>query len=165
VKNWVKEDFRRSCALTELFRRYDISLTALNNVYFLDEAELRTLARHPLATIGAHTNTHAALALLPDAEARGEMEGNKRYLETLLDHPIHHFAYPFGAPGTFDKREVGLAAGLGFRTAVTAQTGVVLGRHRRTPHRIPRMELSGTSANLDYCFDVLDNAKQGRTTA
>jgi len=155
VKSWVRQDYRRVGALTQTFQTYGISLRALNDACFMDESALRTLARHPLAHIGAHTETHPALSLLSRSEAVQEIAGNRRYLETLLDRPVHHFAYPFGTSRTFGDREVSLVADIGFQTAVAAEGGFVSARYRRARHRIPRTEMSGTMAHLPYCFDVL----------
>jgi len=159
VKRWVRQDYRRASALAETFRAYDVSFPALNRSYFMDETELKIVARHPLASIGAHTESHPALALLPPAEARREIAANRQYLETLLDRPVRHFAYPFGVPTTFGEREVGLAAAIGFETAVTAQGSFLLASHRRAQYRIPRMELSGTTAQLKYRFVALLGAQ------
>ncbi|WP_245288289.1 polysaccharide deacetylase family protein [Bradyrhizobium sp. Ec3.3] len=94
VIQWVHGDYRRSALLESTFRRYGISLSALNDAYFLDERELQALSRHPLASIGAHTASHAALATLDASSARAELDDNRIYLETLLERPIRHLAYP-----------------------------------------------------------------------
>jgi peptidoglycan/xylan/chitin deacetylase (PgdA/CDA1 family) len=156
VRRWAHQDYRRLPALIEALRAYDISLPALNDASFMDEAELRTLARHPLVTIGGHTESHPALSLLAPAEARQEIDGNRRYLERLLDRPVRHFAYPYGAPGAFGDREVALAADIGFRAAVTAQSGSVSSGDRRIPYRMPRLELSGSADHhVDSCLSAL----------
>jgi peptidoglycan/xylan/chitin deacetylase (PgdA/CDA1 family) len=156
VRRWAHEDYRRLPALIETLRAYDISLPALNRATFMDETELRTLARHPLVTIGGHTESHPALALLASAEARREIDDNRRYLERLLDRPIRHFAYPYGLPGAFGDREVALAADIGFRTAVTAQSDSVSTGDRRVPHRMPRLEMAGsTDHHVEHCFSAL----------
>jgi hypothetical protein len=66
-----------------------ISLAALNDAYFLDEREIRILARHPLASIGGHTTSYAALASLDRPSARAELADNRHYLES-------YFSCPFG---------------------------------------------------------------------
>ena len=88
----------------------------MNNAYFLDERELRILARHPLASIGGHTTSHAALTTLDESSARAELLDNRNYLQDLLQSPIRHVAYPYGAYG---PREEHLAGEVGFHTAVT----------------------------------------------
>jgi peptidoglycan/xylan/chitin deacetylase (PgdA/CDA1 family) len=150
VSSWVHADYRRVFQLQATLRAYDISLETLNDAYFLDEAELRTLARHPLVTIGAHTMSHAALGILDVEEARREMTGSRDYLERLLNRPIHHFAYPYGGLLACGSREFALAGDLGFRTAVTTRDGPIFAAHRMTPHAMPRVGVSGTTAHFDF---------------
>jgi peptidoglycan/xylan/chitin deacetylase (PgdA/CDA1 family) len=118
VQLWVHQDYRRAALLAPTFRQAGISLAALNDAYFLDERELRVLARHPLASIGGHTTSHAALATLDQSSARAELADNRSYLENLLQKPVRHVAYPYGACG---PREEQLASDVGFRTAVTTR--------------------------------------------
>ena len=118
VTQWVHQDYRRSVMLAPTFKQNGISLAALNDAYFLDERELEILARHPLASIGGHTTSHAALATLDAPSARAELADNRSYLENLLQLPVRHAAYPYGACG---RREEHLAHEVGFQTAVTTQ--------------------------------------------
>ncbi len=49
--------------------------------------------------IGAHTRTHADLGkLTSEEELYDEIVGSKRDLETMLDHPVRYFAFPYGLP-------------------------------------------------------------------
>lgn len=123
VIQWVHGDYCRAALLEPTFRRYGISLSALNDAYFLDEQELQALSRHPLASIGAHTASHAALATLDASSARAELDDNRIYLETLLELPIRHLAYPYGSAGACGRREEYLAHEAGFSTAVTTRKG------------------------------------------
>ena len=118
VTEWVHQDYRRSAMLAPTFKQNGISLAALNDAYFLDERELRILARHPLASIGGHTTSHAALATLDEPSARSELADNRGYLENLLQLPVRHVAYPYGSCGPREER---LASEVGFETAVTTR--------------------------------------------
>ena len=118
VIRWVHQDYRRAALLTPTFERNGISLPALNDEYFLDERELGILARHPLASIGGHTTSHAALPTLDSSSARAELADNRGYLENLLQMSVRHVAYPYGACG---PREEHLANDVGFQTAVTTR--------------------------------------------
>ncbi|WP_439374660.1 polysaccharide deacetylase family protein [Bradyrhizobium sp. DASA03120] len=120
---WVHEDYRRASLLERTFHKYGISLPALNDAYFMDEQELQDLARHPLASIGAHTASHAALATLDPASARAELEDNRKYLETLIERPVRHLAFPYGGARACGPREYQLAERVGFSTAVTTRKG------------------------------------------
>jgi peptidoglycan/xylan/chitin deacetylase (PgdA/CDA1 family) len=161
---WVHQDYRRVAQLRETFRVYDVSLEALSGDYFLDEAELRDLARNPLVTVGAHTLSHAALGTLAAAEARREMTGSRAYLESLLDRPIQHFAYPYGGPQACGAREFELARELGFRSAVTTRERPVFAADRTHLHEIPRIGISGTTAHLEYVVRRLRELRNASAT-
>jgi peptidoglycan/xylan/chitin deacetylase (PgdA/CDA1 family) len=162
VKRWVHQDYRRSAALDDTLRNYDISLRALNETYFMGVSELQLLGHHQLATIGAHTQSHPALSLVKSSVAREEMADSRRYLEALLQNNVRHFAYPYGGPGAVGDREVALAAELGFQTAVTTEQGPIRNKPRPLPHRLPRLELSGNAASLAYCLDILNELRPRR---
>jgi peptidoglycan/xylan/chitin deacetylase (PgdA/CDA1 family) len=46
---------------------------------------------------GAHTRTHPALTTLQLEQARDEMAGSRRDLETRIDGATRLFAYPYGS--------------------------------------------------------------------
>jgi len=87
----------------------------------LSRDEIRELDRHPLITIGAHTHRHPALSLETEDVVREEMLHSKRVLEDLLEHPVKHFAYPFGTSSTAAEREFSIAEQCGFVSAVTTR--------------------------------------------
>ena len=74
--------------LAPTFKQNGISLAALNDAYFLDERELGILARHPLASIGGHTTSHAALATLDGPSARAELADNRAILRICFNCPF-----------------------------------------------------------------------------
>ena len=84
---------------------------------FMSWDRLRALDAEPLATIGAHTHSHANLAAMDEAGALAEMQRSRELLERELGHAVRHLAYPYGAKGEVGPREVALARG--FDTAVT----------------------------------------------
>ncbi|MCO6417832.1 polysaccharide deacetylase family protein [Siccirubricoccus sp. KC 17139] len=135
---WVHFDYRRKHALRPTFARYGICLRGLNERYFLQEEELRRFAQHPLVTIGGHTTSHAAVAVLEEDAAAGEIAENRTYLQNLLDSPVEHFAYPYGDPRACGTRDAGLAELAGYRTAVATVDGPVSGE---SPHMylLPRV--------------------------
>jgi peptidoglycan/xylan/chitin deacetylase (PgdA/CDA1 family) len=96
VTNWVGEDFRRKDALRQTFKSSGISREALSDKYFLNPEELRELAHRPLAVIGAHTTSHAALSILSREDMEAEMSDNRDFLENLTGREVSHFAYPYG---------------------------------------------------------------------
>ncbi|MBR1144595.1 polysaccharide deacetylase family protein [Bradyrhizobium sp. AUGA SZCCT0431] len=144
VSQWVHQDYRRSAMLAPTFKENGISLAALNDEYFLDERELGILARHPLASIGGHTTSHAALATLDEPSARAELADNRGYLENLLQLPIRHLAYPYGGPTACGPREEHLVNEVGFQTAVTTRQGRLYD-HEVNQFALPRIGFSSRS--------------------
>lgn len=120
----------------------------------MDRDELRSLARHPLCTIGAHTVTHPMLAKHGDGLVRREMADGRRILEEWIGLPVRHLAYPVGDPGSAGPREFAAAAALGFSAAVTTRPGVLFPTHSAHPTALPRVSLNGRWQSLDM-LDVL----------
>lgn len=127
VRDWVHQDYKRSAALATTFENGGISLSALNDRYFLDPGELQSLARHPLASIGGHSTSHQALSVLDATSAQAELVDNRNYLENLLQLPVRHLAYPYGTPGACGLREEYLAKEAGYASAVTTRHGQLTG--------------------------------------
>ena len=142
VTQWIHQDYHRAAMLAPTFNKAGVSLSALNEAYFLDERELQALAQHSLASIGGHTASHAALASLDVHSAQAEMADNRNYLEKLLQRPVRHLAYPYGDSRACGPREEHLAKDAGFSTAVTT-------RHRHVSDRklnyfaLPRIGIGG----------------------
>ena len=159
---WVHADRRRVALLDDTFRHYGISLTGLNEIYFMNESELRVLAQHRLASVGAHTVSHGELTPLPAGEVRHELAGNRRYLEELFDRRVVDLAYPYGDPSACGPREFALAAEAGFRSAVTTRYGPLLAGHRRSTCELPRVAAGG---EVDfYQFATAVGALRNATT-
>jgi peptidoglycan/xylan/chitin deacetylase (PgdA/CDA1 family) len=80
----------------------------------LSISQLRALAAHPLATIGAHTLSHPRLTLLDDQAARHELAEARGMLGEITRQPIDLLAYP---SGDYDRRVAQLARAAGYRAA------------------------------------------------
>jgi hypothetical protein len=145
ASSWVHADYNRAALLDDTFRRYGVSLAEIDDAYFLDAEQLRALARHPSASVGAHTVSHRPLSLLSDAEAREELAGNRRFLEGLLDRAVTDLAYPYGNPASCGEREFAVAAQTGFRSAVTTRYGALIAADRDRLHALPRVAAGGAS--------------------
>jgi peptidoglycan/xylan/chitin deacetylase (PgdA/CDA1 family) len=116
----------------------------------LDWEGIRTLARDPLVTIGAHTRQHYNLALLPEADLGSEIEGSKRKLEEVLGRRVDHFAYPYGGRAHAGPREFAAARAAGFRTATTTRIGNLFPQHAGLMHCLPRIPASGKLNRIEY---------------
>ncbi len=60
-------------------------------------AELRDFAKHPLVTIGNHTDNHAILTNYSEDGARRQLETSQQWLADTLGHRPRAIAYPNGA--------------------------------------------------------------------
>ncbi|WP_454848434.1 polysaccharide deacetylase family protein [Rhizobium binxianense] len=127
--------------IDRLARAHGIEPTAITRDLVMNPEELRRLAAHPLATLGAHTISHRALARLPDAEARIEMQASADYVEAITGRRPKTIAYPYGTPEAATRREARIAEKLGFAVAVTTQPGVLTSSCDVT--YLPRISLNG----------------------
>lgn len=105
--------------------------------------EVRSAARHPLITFGAHTMSHASLAKCTAGEATWEMAASIEHVEHELGWDCRHFAYPYGDPASAGEREFDIARRLGLRTAVTTRKGLIGSNVRDCLTALPRLSLNG----------------------
>lgn len=76
-------------------------------------------------TIGAHTVNHPILKVMPEQQQQQEITESKQQLESWLDKPVRHFAYPNGVEDVdFDDTTVKLVQQAGFSSAVITNWGV-----------------------------------------
>jgi len=127
-------------AIDTLARETGIEPTDIVRDLAMRPDELQWLARRPLAALGAHTISHRALARLPEAEARIEMQVSADYVEALTGIRPATIAYPYGTPDAATGREARISGKLGFAVAVTTQPG--LPAAGRTAY-LPRISLNG----------------------
>ncbi|HEV7804255.1 MAG TPA: polysaccharide deacetylase family protein [Solirubrobacteraceae bacterium] len=86
--------------------------------------ELRTLARSPLVSLGAHTRWHTNLGFQDEHGQREEIERSRDDLREWLGVTPVGFAYPFGIPGVdFHASTRRLVADAGFGYAVANHPG------------------------------------------
>jgi peptidoglycan/xylan/chitin deacetylase (PgdA/CDA1 family) len=63
----------------------------------LNESQLKTLANHPLITLGTHGVTHDNLGSIDIVDAKKELVVSKKYLEQITEQPINFIAFPDGS--------------------------------------------------------------------
>lgn len=141
VTSWIGDDQSRADSLAPLFAAQGISMPALVDRYAMDEGELGRMADHPMVTIGAHTESHRFLSSLPEHEVLAEFQGNKAYLELLLDRPVTYLAYPYGTPGACGEREARAAAKAGFHASFTTRHGHLFPEHLQHLQLLPRLDV------------------------
>lgn len=122
---------------------------------FMDWNELRVLAAHPLATIGAHTVHHYNLRRLDEASAFSELVGSADHIEREIGVRPKHFAYPYGSANAAGARELDLARRAGFQSAVTTRHGVLMPEHRHHLHALPRISINGNYQRISYARTLL----------
>jgi len=118
----------RAAALEQLMRWAGIPKTARPERRMLNVCELQALAKHPLITIGAHTEAHVSLPYLPVEEQEREIRGSYETLQKLTGSPVEFFAYPYG---NYSSATIECVRRTGFRAAFTTRREVVM------PHAYP----------------------------
>ena len=87
---------------------------------YLTWSQVKQLDESGLISIGGHTLDHANLPALAADEQYREIHDSKVELETLLGHPIYHFAYPYGSFTALTSAQVERA---GYASAVSTIAG------------------------------------------
>lgn len=121
--------------LAEL-NRYDRS--SFQTVPFLTWDEIAELDRHPLITIGAHTQTHPVLTRRFPWTAYHEMEASKQRIEAAIGRDVRHFSYPYGRNNIVVRA---LSRWIGFRWAFSTEVRRVDGTDRENALRLPRIDI------------------------
>jgi peptidoglycan/xylan/chitin deacetylase (PgdA/CDA1 family) len=103
----------------------------------LSHDDLKMLACHPLADIGAHGWSHRRLDHLQTHDLRREVMENVRMLADLTGTSVRSFAYPFGGSVTSELTDIVREAGIDTACTV-ASTAVTVGSD---PLLIPRLEV------------------------
>jgi peptidoglycan/xylan/chitin deacetylase (PgdA/CDA1 family) len=132
---------QRDALVKSILQTNNIDLTRKVDELALTWGQLQTLASDPLLTIGAHSVNHYVLSSLKDSEVEYEIAESKRILETKLNKPVAHFAYPFGSRREAGEREFQLAAKAGFKTALTTRTGSIFPEHGSNLMMLPRYDV------------------------
>ena len=135
--------------IDELARRHGLEPLDIVSASIMDRTALRQLALHPLASLGAHTVSHRALARLSEAEAATEMALSADYVADITRQRPMAIAYPYGTAEAVSSRESGLAAELGFSVGVTTRPGTIAANGNALTH-LPRLSLNGHYQKARY---------------
>jgi peptidoglycan/xylan/chitin deacetylase (PgdA/CDA1 family) len=115
----------RSSIVRDLCGRYGGDLSALSAQAVMTWPEIARLAADPLVTVGSASLTYPMLSRLDMPQSERELRMGRTVAEGAVGRPVLHLAYPHGTRETFGRREMTLAAELGFATAVTAEPGMI----------------------------------------
>jgi peptidoglycan/xylan/chitin deacetylase (PgdA/CDA1 family) len=102
----------------------------------------RQMSQLPFS-VGGHSRTHPILSALAPEQAREEIDGSRKDLETMLGRPVLDFAYPNGRFTDFNETTCKLVLDAGYRCAVTTEPGTVrrgddrLALRRCLPRNVP----------------------------
>jgi len=122
---WLRglPDQERQPALNALFEALGVppGITLPNQMLQWDD--IRQMTKHKIS-FGAHTMTHPVLSKIPASQMKREIEGSKRAIESRLQLPVSHFAYPFGQSQDFNGQAKQAVQDAGFKTAVTTIWGL-----------------------------------------
>ena len=106
----------------ELFRALRVPATLNLPNMMLSWDEIRRMSKQGLS-FGAHTVTHPVTATLSKQRLEQEIGGSKQSIESKLQLPVRHFAYPFGRPRDYSPEAKRVVQQFGFASAVTTSWG------------------------------------------
>jgi peptidoglycan/xylan/chitin deacetylase (PgdA/CDA1 family) len=98
---------QRQAILDQLVTWAGLTVDGRPNYAALSATEVNRLSNGGLVEVGAHTINHPFLSTLPAEVQWQEIQQSKTALETLIDQPVHGFAYPHGnySPETMELVE------------------------------------------------------------
>lgn len=144
--------------VSDLTRRAGLDPSALGRQWLMTWDELRSLAKDPMVTIGAHTRSHFAMGQLSERAAREEVVSGRKIVEEKLDRACAHFSFPYGDELACGPRDFRVVKDLGFTTAVTTRKGLLHARHSDDLLALPRLSLNGDFQHSRYVEVLLSGA-------
>jgi peptidoglycan/xylan/chitin deacetylase (PgdA/CDA1 family) len=146
IHDWLRmlpteHDMQREIAA--LCTRHAVDATSIARELCMSWEELQAFADDSLVTIGAHTITHCNLAQQSEETASFELATGRARIETALQRPVLHLAYPYGDRIAAGQREFRLAKAAGFKTAVTTRPGMIFPESAEHMTALQRVSLNG----------------------
>jgi peptidoglycan/xylan/chitin deacetylase (PgdA/CDA1 family) len=150
LHDWMRglpgeDDIQREIAA--LCARHDVDEAANCRDLCMSWDELKPFADDPLVAIGAHSITHCNLARQTEEIAVHEMAISRARIESVLQRPVAHLAYPYGDKAAAGPREFTLAGAAGYKTAVTTRPGMIFPENANHLTALPRVSLNGNYQN------------------
>lgn len=108
---------------------------------FLNEDELRELARDGLCTIGSHSVSHPMFRSLGRDAVIHELGASRAHLESTIGRPVSDFAFPYGSRLACSRSAIRLASAVYERTYSTIGSSPSLRAAARGSF-LPRKNLS-----------------------
>ena len=85
--------------------------------------QIKEMSKNDIS-FGAHTVNHPILSRISIEMAEREIQESKKTIEEKIGNPITSFAYPFGKKAQYSSDLFPVLENLGFKCAVTTETGV-----------------------------------------
>jgi peptidoglycan/xylan/chitin deacetylase (PgdA/CDA1 family) len=139
----MPSDVEVNRTVSDLCRRHGIDDSGIARELCMSWQELQTFGNDPLVTIGAHTVSHCNVAKCTSDVAEREIAESRSAIESKLDRPALHFAYPYGDRGAAAARDFAIVRKLGFQTAVTTRPGMLFAENAEHMTALPRLSLNG----------------------
>jgi peptidoglycan/xylan/chitin deacetylase (PgdA/CDA1 family) len=137
-------------AIDGLARAHGVDPLEIVEHLVMGAPELNLVDASPLASLGAHTVSHRAVARLSDAEVRDEMSVSTDYVEAISGHRPKAFAYPYGTREAVTQQQAAIARDVGFAIAVTTQPGVIEQGSLGNATYLPRLSINGLYQKSRY---------------
>lgn len=116
---------------------------------------LQRLAASDFVTIGAHSHEHQVLPRMGLDAARASIARSRDLLRQWTGQAVDHFAYPSGA---YDGEVMRVVQELGFRTAVTTESG--FWTERVALHAIPRIAVGRYDSAAVFGINLLGGLRR-----
>ena len=160
LRQWLLAEHRGRApgALDEGLSRLEEELGWRTAQRSMTMEELRGLGRHELISLGVQTETHAALALLPDTDVHRVIDSSYRALQDQQLRVLPVLAAPFGL---VDSRTARLAADCGMRSTLLVSARSLWGGV--TLSAVPRMMMSEPRRGWRLLLNLTGAADAGRT--
>ena len=134
----------------------DYDFAKFSNI-IISEDDIKSLVKNPLATIASHSYRHLAFKFLTYEQIKFNIDKSISDLKFITNHPISHFAYPFGSRNELSNHSIAALEKCGFKTCVTAQRGSVYQSHRDSLNCLPRHTL-----HENFVFDDIYKLRRSR---
>ena len=147
--NFVLTEIDKETLVRQMFRMLVIDEVAFSRALYMDEQDLRNLAK--AGALGSHGSAHLPLATLTEAEAARDITASIKYLESVGGSPVISFSYPFGGTAAVSPWLAPLLNLAGIQFAFTMKRGLNTIEQFRDPlflHRLDTNDAPGGKKNM-----------------
>ena len=128
--------------LEGLFAPYGIDIYAYTDRMAMNWKEVVQLSQEEICTLGAHTVSHPPLIQVTADQLEEEIDLSRRIIESRIEKPVMHFAYPYGKRTEASLREFDFVRTHGFKTGTTTRMGNIFPEHKDHLECLPRLSVN-----------------------